>query len=48
MYVIIFVEKLNMLFNNINLVVSCIRENPSLENVSLLVLQSECRYSLLG
>lgn len=48
MYVIIFVEKLNMLFNNINLVVSCIRENPSLENMSLLELESECRYSLLG
>lgn len=43
-----FVEKLNMLFNNINLVVSCIQENPSLENVSLLELQSECRCSLLG
>lgn len=30
-----FVEKLNMLFNYINLLVSSIQENPSLENGSI-------------
>jgi len=30
-----FVEQLNILFNNINLLVSPIQENPSLENESL-------------
>lgn len=48
MYAMTFVEKLNMLFNNINLVVSCISENPSLENVSPSELLPECRCSLLG